>query len=89
MGSTATLLEEVPEGPITNKFKPLPTIRPSYNIREEPIHTRRPLRIVCLGAGYSGLLMGIIATQRMKDRHIELVIYERNESLGGTWLENR
>jgi hypothetical protein len=91
MGPTAIRFEEslkVPEGPNT-KFKPSSTISPSYQIREEPIHTRRPLRIVCLGAGYSGMLMGIIFNQRMQDRNIEMVIYERNESLGGTWLENR
>lgn len=62
---------------------------PRYNLLEQPIHTPRPLRIVCLGAGYSGLLMGIIWSQRMQNRNAELVIYERNEDLGGTWLENR
>lgn len=61
----------------------------TYNIREEPIHTRRPISVVCLGAGYSGILMGIIWSQRMQNRDAELVIYERNNDIGGTWLENR
>lgn len=61
----------------------------SYELREEPIHSRRPLRVVCLGAGYSGILMGIIWSQRMQNRGAELVLYERNAGLGGTWLENR
>ncbi len=61
----------------------------AYEIREEPIHTRRPLRVICLGAGYSGILMGIIWNQRMQNRNAELVIYERNNDIGGTWLENR
>ena len=66
------------------------TTSPSaYEIREEPIHTRRPLRVICLGAGYSGILMGIIWNQRMQNRNAELVIYERNNDIGGTWLENR
>jgi hypothetical protein len=61
----------------------------AYEIREEPIHTRRPMRVICLGAGYSGILMGIIWNQRMQNRNAELVIYERNNDIGGTWLENR
>ena len=60
-----------------------------YVIKEEPIHTRRPMRVICCGAGYSGILMGIIWSQRMLHRNAELVIYERNHDLGGTWLENR
>jgi hypothetical protein len=60
-----------------------------YEIKEEPIHTPRPIRVVCLGAGYSGILMGIIWSQRMQNRNAEFVMYERNNDLGGTWLENR
>lgn len=91
MSPTAVLPEEVlavPEAPVT-KFKTQANVRSGYEIREEPIHTRRPLRIICMGSGYSGMLMGIIADQRMQNRNIDLVIYERNETLGGTWLENR
>ncbi|CAK7235417.1 hypothetical protein SBRCBS47491_009286 [Sporothrix bragantina] len=62
---------------------------PAYTIVEEPVGTRRPIRVVCLGAGYSGLMMGIVFSQRMQNAGAELVIYERNEDLGGTWLENR
>lgn len=61
----------------------------SYKIVERPIGTRRRIRIVCMGAGYSGLMMGMVFNQRLKDKNAELVIYERNEDLGGTWLENR
>lgn len=60
-----------------------------YTIIEQPIGTRRPLRVVCLGAGYSGLMMGIVFNERMKDANAEFVIYERNADLGGTWYENR
>lgn len=62
---------------------------PGYTIIEQPIGTRRPLRVVCLGAGYSGLMMGIVFNERMKDANAEFVIYERNADLGGTWYENR
>ena len=61
----------------------------AYTVAEQPIGARRPLRLVCLGAGYSGLMMGIMFNEQMKDKNAELVIYERNKDLGGTWLENR
>jgi cation diffusion facilitator CzcD-associated flavoprotein CzcO len=61
----------------------------SYKILERPIGTRRRIRVVCMGAGYSGLLMAIVFSEKMQDKNAELVIYERNHDLGGTWLENR
>lgn len=66
---------------------------PLYKIVEQPIGTRRPIRVACMGAGYSGLMMSIVFSQRMRGSkrgsNAELVVYERNEDLGGTWLENR
>ncbi|KAJ5661372.1 uncharacterized protein N7484_000744 [Penicillium longicatenatum] len=62
---------------------------PFYKIIEQPIGTRRPIRVACMGAGYSGLMMSIVFSERMKNSNAELVVYERNEDLGGTWLENR
>lgn len=61
----------------------------SYKVNEQPIRTRRPIRVACMGAGYSGLMMGIMFSEQMKDKNADLVIYERNKDLGGTWLENR
>lgn len=66
-----------------------PILDPKYTILERPIGTRRPIRVACMGAGYSGLMMAILFSQKMQDKNAELVIYERNEDLGGTWLENR
>ncbi|KAL3455430.1 hypothetical protein BJX64DRAFT_297637 [Aspergillus heterothallicus] len=62
---------------------------PNYAIRDQPIGTRRHIRIACMGAGYSGLMMAIVFNERMKGRDAEFVVYERNADLGGTWLENR
>ena len=47
----------------------------------------RPLKVIVIGAGVSGILAGIRFPQRVKD--IELVIYDKNEEVGGTWFENR
>jgi cation diffusion facilitator CzcD-associated flavoprotein CzcO len=45
--------------------------------------------VACLGAGYSGLMMSIIFSQKMQNKNAELVVYERNSDLGGTWFENK
>ena len=61
----------------------------NYVVTEEPIHSRRPLRIVCMGSGYSGLMMGIVYTQKLQSQNCAFTLYERNKDLGGTWFENR
>jgi cation diffusion facilitator CzcD-associated flavoprotein CzcO len=47
----------------------------------------RPLRVIVIGAGYSGIYCGIRIPEKL--RNVELVIYEKNEGVGGTWYENR
>ncbi|KAK7705398.1 hypothetical protein SLS63_014143 [Diaporthe eres] len=74
---------------VKTSHQTVPSVDPDYRIVEEPIGTRRPLRVVCMGAGYSGLMMAIIFNERMRDSNATLQIYERNEDIGGTWLENR
>jgi hypothetical protein len=64
-------------------------LNPYYEVTERPLGDRRHLRIACLGAGYSGLMMGIVFSERLQGKNADFVIYERNEDLGGTWLENR
>ncbi|KAF7553871.1 hypothetical protein G7046_g6971 [Stylonectria norvegica] len=60
-----------------------------YLVQDAPMGARRPLRIVCIGAGYSGLMMAIIVQQRMQGRNIDFKVFEMNDDLGGTWLVNR
>jgi hypothetical protein len=69
--------------------QPVKPVTSNYVVNEEPIHSRRPLRIVCMGAGYSGLMMGIVYSEKLQTQNCEFIIYERNEDLGGTWFENR
>jgi cation diffusion facilitator CzcD-associated flavoprotein CzcO len=47
----------------------------------------RPVKIICIGAGVSGILTAIRFPQHIQN--LELVIYEKNEDVGGTWFENR
>lgn len=64
-------------------------VDPFYKIIEQPLGERRHVRIACMGAGYSGLMMAIVFSERLQGKNAEFVIYERNADLGGTWLENR
>ncbi|TVY47159.1 putative sterigmatocystin biosynthesis monooxygenase, partial [Lachnellula occidentalis] len=59
-------------------------------ILEQPILTPRKLRVVCVGAGYSGLTLAhkIQHEFKLEDR-IDLGIYEKNPDVGGTWFENK
>lgn len=45
----------------------------------------RPPRVVIIGAGESGLLLGY----RLKQAGVPFTIIEKNADVGGTWLENR
>jgi cation diffusion facilitator CzcD-associated flavoprotein CzcO len=58
-----------------------------YRISEQPLHTKRHLRIVCVGAGAAGLQIAYKAERALEN--IDLQIYEKNSDVGGTWLENR
>lgn len=35
------------------------------------------------------MMMAIVFSQKMQNKSAELVVYERNADIGGTWLENR
>ncbi|KAF5226916.1 hypothetical protein FANTH_14940, partial [Fusarium anthophilum] len=59
-------------------------------ISEAPAFTPRKIRVVCIGAGYSGLMLAYKWKHEtpMED-FVDLTIYEKNEDVGGTWLVNR
>ncbi len=52
-----------------------------------PVDHARPVKVVCIGAGYSGILTAIRFPQKIKN--LDLTIYDKNEDIGGTWFENR
>ena len=63
-------------------------VRPSLMpIAEHPIENFRRMRVVCIGAGFSGIYIGIRVPELL--RNVELQIYEKNDAVGGTWEENR
>jgi hypothetical protein len=59
----------------------------SFKLNDTPIENLRPLKVIVIGAGYSGIYCGIRIPERL--RNVELVIYEKNAGVGGTWYENR
>lgn len=52
-----------------------------------PVDYARPLKVICVGAGMSGILCGIRFKQRIPN--LDLVIYDKNDEVGGVWYENR
>lgn len=56
-------------------------------ISERAINQPRPLKVIYIGAGISGILAAIKFRQSVPT--IDLVLYEKNPELGGTWYENR
>ncbi|EFX01715.1 flavin-binding monooxygenase [Grosmannia clavigera kw1407] len=49
----------------------------------------RKIRLVAIGAGFGGLSLAHKVQHAMKlEDEIDLVIYDRNDGIGGTWFEN-
>jgi cation diffusion facilitator CzcD-associated flavoprotein CzcO len=52
-----------------------------------PLHANRHLRVVCIGAGASGIYLAYRLKNSFTD--FTLKVYEKNAGIGGTWWENR
>ncbi|KAH0844043.1 hypothetical protein FOPE_08936 [Fonsecaea pedrosoi] len=58
-----------------------------YRIQEQLSGTERPIRIIHVGAGASGICFSKFAAESL--HNAEWVCYDKNADIGGTWLENR
>ncbi|PGH04287.1 hypothetical protein AJ79_07134 [Helicocarpus griseus UAMH5409] len=69
--------------------QPTPTNR--IPIREEVLgKPSRKIRVISIGAGFSGLTLANKIQRTFKlDDIIDHVLYEKNPEIGGTWYENR
>jgi hypothetical protein len=56
---------------------------PQWTVHDAPIENQRPIKVIVVGAGYSGIYLGIRIPERL--RNCELVIYEKNKGVGGAW----
>lgn len=63
------------------------TAKTPFKLSDTPVENQRTLKVIVIGAGYSGIYCGIRIPERL--RNVELVIYEKNAGVGGTWYENR
>jgi len=61
------------------------TTEAPFVLHDVPVENQRPIRVIVIGAGYSGVYCGIRIPERL--RNCELVIYEKNAGIGGTWYE--
>jgi hypothetical protein len=59
----------------------------NYIILEQPMGSIKPVRVICIGAGASGINIAYQVSKHLKN--VTLMVYEKNLDVGGTWYENR
>lgn len=57
-----------------------------YKITEELYGTEKPIRVVAIGAGASGINLAKFLPEQVNN--LTLKIYDKNAEVGGTWFEN-
>lgn len=58
-----------------------------YRIKEQLCGTERPLRVIHIGAGASGICLAKFLPEALSN--VSLTCYDKNNDIGGTWLENK
>ncbi|KKY19679.1 putative cyclohexanone monooxygenase [Diplodia seriata] len=58
-----------------------------YRILEQPMGAKRRVKVILMGAGASSLNFFKKAEEELEN--VDLVCYEKNHDIGGTWLVNR
>jgi hypothetical protein len=58
-----------------------------YSIPDSYIGASRPVRILIIGFGAAGINLSKILGEA--DNNVEVICYEKNPEVGGTWFENR
>lgn len=66
---------------------PPETDQHGYRIKEQPMGTKKRVKAILMGAGASSLNFFKKAEEEMEN--FEIICYEKNHDVGGTWLENR
>ncbi|RYP07695.1 hypothetical protein DL764_002357 [Monosporascus ibericus] len=64
-----------------------PAVDHTNIFRSQPHSHQTPIRIIQIGAGAAGLLTAFKAQKNLEN--FQLVVYEKNSSVGGTWVENK
>ncbi|CAG9940260.1 unnamed protein product [Clonostachys rosea f. rosea IK726] len=86
-------LPEQPKPPTAKKPNPFalppreqPLPRSTLQIQDRFIDEPERLRVAVIGAGLTGIEAGVLLPAKVPN--IDLVIYEKNADVGGTWFEN-
>ena len=75
------------DSPTNGTFASSNNTSSNFTLHDTPIENLRPLKVIVVGAGYSGIYHGIRIPERL--RNVDLTIYDKNAGVGGTWFENR
>lgn len=81
------MTSDASDGPKYNEYGWLVQNPRGYRILEQPHGTLRPMRVIHIGAGASGITFAKFSEESLQN--VEAQIYEKNKDVGGTWLENR
>ncbi|KAL2153897.1 hypothetical protein VTH82DRAFT_2573 [Thermothelomyces myriococcoides] len=73
------------EMPVPNGF--YEKLGDEFTIKDDVVENMRSLRVIVVGAGFSGILAAIRIPERL--RNVELVVYEKGERVGGVWWLNK
>ena len=82
-------LASVQETEQVNTRPQLPIDYPISRLQLDPNHLVddvRPLRVAVVGAGLGGITAGVLLPAKVPG--IDLTIYDKNDNVSGTWLEN-
>lgn len=79
MSAVPSLPETIPRTANTDS----PDHASHTKLEDTSIDNFRPLRVIVIGAGFSGINVGVRIPQRL--RNVDLQIYEKNSDIGGTW----
>ncbi|KAL2802339.1 dimethylaniline monooxygenase [Aspergillus granulosus] len=92
-GNTAGPHPSSKERPVHRPEWDVPSARgyvPPDTMINEPLPSDgKPFRILFLGAGAAGIDFLHWAPRELKELNVSIVCYEKNDDVGGTWLENR
>jgi len=58
-----------------------------FTLKPEPVENLRSVRVVVVGAGYSGIAAAIRIPEKL--RNVDLTVYEKNDGVGGVWWLNK
>lgn len=85
--TTATTNSNCENGTGSDDISPAVDGAGGFHLPDQPMGTKRPVKVVLMGAGASSLNFFKKAEEQMQN--LQIVCYEKNHDVGGTWLENR